>query len=396
MTRGWLKDAVIYQIFIDRFAGYQENTDDMKPEFVGGNLGSIIPKLPYLVDLGINTIWLTPFLKTTDYHGYSTLDLYQVDPHFGTIEDAKGLVAACHKAGIRVLMDFNANHVSNQHPYFVDAQNSSTSSYRNWFYFNPDGSYMMFLDFGTLPKLNLEYRPAREHVIGAAEFWLKELGIDGFRLDHAIGPSDNFWREFNKRVKALNPTAVLIGEATLFGVKRSLLPTLNLPFARWFYYYTKFSPKRLHTPVLKHYVGILDGCLDYTFVRLIQAYAKNNLSLAQIQKRLAGHYRQFPNSFSLPTFLENHDNSRFLHYLHDDYDRLKKALEFQFAIDQPKIIYYGQEVGMSHDESVIINEKHAGDLPSRRKMNWNPNEQERGLLEFYKGLIGRYKMDPGD
>lgn len=392
MSQNWLKDAIIYEIFIDRFAGFDACADDLKPEFVGGNLKAIKDHLPYLVDLGINTIWLTPFLKTTDYHGYSTTDLFSVDPRFGTTVHAKNLVDACHKMGIRVLMDYNANHVSNQHPFFLEAQKELNSPYREWFYFKPDGSYMMFLDFGTLPKLNLEFRPARNHVIEAAEFWIRELGIDGFRLDHVIGPSDGFWTEFGARIKAVNAEAVLLGEATLFNVNPAFLPTIKLPFARWLYYFTKFAPKRLHTPVLKHYVGLLDGCLDYTFVRLMQSYARGEMSLTQVQKRLEAHYRQFPSNFALPSFLENHDNSRYLHYLHNDYDRLKKALEFEFAIDQPKVIYYGQEVGMTHEVDVIVNEKFAGDLPSRRKMNWTPGAKELELREFYKQLIAKSKV----
>ena len=87
----WFKDAIIYHILIDRFAGYKSGKWN-KPVFLGGNIKGIIDKLPYIKELGINTLWISPFYKTSAYHGYHIMDFFQVDPHFGTIKDMKKLI----------------------------------------------------------------------------------------------------------------------------------------------------------------------------------------------------------------------------------------------------------------------------------------------------------------
>lgn len=386
----WLRNAVIYEIFIDRFAGYDESADDLQPHFVGGNLRAIIKRLPYLLDLGIDAIWLTPFFKTTDYHGYSTLDFYQVDPHFGTLADAKALVAACHKQGLRVIMDFNANHTSVDHPFFQEALHHPDSPYRAWYYFGPDNSYLGFLDFTSLPKLNLDHGPARDHVIGAAEYWTRELNVDGFRLDHVVGPHDQFWEVFRQRLRQIKPEIVLIGEAVLFGVKWNNFNTYGIPHARYYNLISHVWPYPFD-PIMKHYVGRFDGCLDYTFHEFMKRFVRGQLSRAQLERRLAKHLAAFPADYALPLFLDNHDTNRFLYFTNQDYQRLKEVLEIEFGLPQPKIMYYGDEVGMTNREQVHVNTGRPADLPARRKMNWKPTAQEQELLEFYKAQIARSK-----
>ncbi len=392
MTNTWLNDAIIYQIFIDRFAGYKAESDDTRPEFCGGNLKAIQEKLPYLTELGITAIWLTPFLRSADYHGYSTLDFYKVDPHFGDLHDLKNLVSACHAQGIRLLMDFTANHVSSQHEFFQAAQNDPDSEYRQWFYFQNNGSYTCFLNFDTLPKLNLDYQPAREHVIGAAEYWLRETGLDGFRLDHVIGPSDSFWKEFRQRIKALNPEAVMLGEAVIFSVHPENLKTLRVPHAWTYYYLPKLLPRRLQTNLLKHYVGMMDGVIDYTFFFLIWRYYQGHLTLHEFRQILDRHYLQFPSDFALAACVENHDADRILYRTKGSETDMKEILRLQFGQNQPQIIYYGSEVGMTHAEKVVINSGWAGDLPARHKMNWEPDKHELEIYDFYKKLIAGKKL----
>ena len=84
----WFKNAIIYHILIDRFAGFTSTDNWDKPMFLGGNIKGIIKKLPYLKDLGIDTIWISPFYKTSAYHGYHITDFYQVDSHFGAEKDS--------------------------------------------------------------------------------------------------------------------------------------------------------------------------------------------------------------------------------------------------------------------------------------------------------------------
>ena len=90
MSTEWFKNSIIYHILIDRFAGCEPNGWD-KPEFLGGNIRGIIDKLDYVKRLGVNTIWISPFYKTSAYHGYHITDFFKVDPHFGSEEDLKEL-----------------------------------------------------------------------------------------------------------------------------------------------------------------------------------------------------------------------------------------------------------------------------------------------------------------
>jgi cyclomaltodextrinase len=385
----WIHNAVIYQIFVDRFAGYDAKASDMEPEFVGGNLRGITEKVDYLRDLGVNAIWLTPFLKAHDYHGYSTVDFMQVDPHFGTLSDLQEMVHTYHQAGMKVVMDFTANHVSVEHEYFKAAQADPTSPYRDWFYFRDDGSYVSFLSFPALPKLNLDNPAVRDYIISVAQYWLSEGKIDGLRLDHVIGASDDFWRHFVGEVKRSHPGAVIIGEAVFSSVTWNHLSTFRFPFPHLYFIWARIYRRSLHDPILRHYAGIFDGCLDYTFFRLAQKLAQEQLDDAGMRTWLRRHYAKFPPEYVLPSFIENHDSSRYLYHVDNDYERLKQALRIQFDQPQPKVIYYGAEVGMTHSEKVVVNSGWAGDLPARRKMNWEPTPKQLELREFYKDLIRR-------
>lgn len=380
----WFKNAIIYHILIDRFAGFKTSNNWEKPEFLGGNIKGIIQSLPYLDKLGINTIWISPFYKTSEYHGYHITDFYQVEPHFGTIKDIKKLIEIIHKNNMYIITDFVPNHCSNKHPYFQDAQQTKNSEYINWFYFKkwPD-KYFCFLKIKQLPKINLDYPNARKYMINNAKHWLS-LGFDGFRLDHCIGPSHNFWKQFTKEIKKIFPNVVLIGEAWMKGVRFNELKTLNLrnKYLKWLF---GDSSDRL----LMEYIGELDGVLDFKFQELINNYiTKGNLSKKEFNYQLKHHYENYPDDYYLPTFLDNHDMNRFLFTSKNNKEKLKKAAEIQFSISQPHIIYYGTEIGMSQNYSIYNFPTH-GDIQARQPMNWKKTDSD--LLLFYKSLIKEKK-----
>ena len=263
----WFKNAIIYHILIDRFARYTNIKNWDKPIFVGGTLKGILEKLPYLQNLGVNTIWISPFYTTSAYHGYHVTDFYQVDPHFGTDEDLSNLIKAVHKSDIHIIADFVPNHCSNEHPFFKDAQQKKNSDYKDWFYFTkwPD-SYLCFLSIRELPKINLENMQAMNHIIDAAKQWLS-YGFDGYRLDHVIGPPHSFWQKFKKEIKKEYPNAILIGEAWMKGIKLNELRTINVrdKFLKWIFGASSDN-------LLKEYVGELDGVLDFRFQEMIKEY----------------------------------------------------------------------------------------------------------------------------
>jgi len=383
---GWFSNSIIYHIFIDRFSGFKSIKNWEKPIFLGGNIRGIIDKLTYLKDLGVNTIWISPFYETSAYHGYHITDFFRVDSHFGTIDDIKKLIQSVHENDMHIIADFVPNHCSKEHPFFKDAQLNKNSPYYDWFYFTkwPD-QYLCFLSVREIPKINLDNPEARRHIIDAAKYWLSN-GFDGFRLDHVIGPKHSFWSQFKEEIKNKYPNAVLIGEAWMMGIKRKELITINIQnkLLKWLFGAASDS-------LFKEYVGELDGVLDFKFQELMKSYiVHNKISTKALKTRLKRHYNNFPDHYFLPTFLDNHDMDRFLFLCRNDKEKLKQAAEIQFSINQPAIIYYGTEVGMMQKQS-IWGLLAYGDLQARQPMNWR--KQDIKLSNFYKKLIQQKKKE---
>jgi cyclomaltodextrinase len=376
----WMKQGAIYHIFIDRFAGFHDTKNWDQPVFLGGTIKGIIDKLPYLRDLGITTLWISPFYTTSAYHGYHITDFYQVDPHFGTRDDIKELIRESHDSNLHIIADFVPNHCSKEHPFFKEAQHDKNSQYYDWFYFTdwPD-HYLCFLSVKDIPKLNLNNPQTQDHIVNAAKYWLS-LGFDGFRLDHVIGPSHTFWEHFTKEIKRQYPHTVLIGEAWMMGIKRHELQTLQVHHK-----FHKWLSGESSDNLFKEYVGTLDGILDFKAQELMKHYIINKtLSENTFRKHLRKHYAQFPEDFLLPTFLDNHDMDRFLYQCGNDKEKLKDAAVVQFSLPQPSIIYYGTETGMTQTTSqrkIPTN----GDLQARAPMNWDAPDKE--LYLFYKKLL---------
>lgn len=203
----WWHSAVIYQIYPRSFA----STNDSGI----GNLEGITSKFPYLVDLGVDAIWLSPFYESpmADF-GYDISNHCDVDPIFGSLEDADALIAAAHEAGLKVVLDYVPNHVSDQHPWFVEARSSRDSHHRDWFVWRdpaPDGGppnnwapafggdsawtldettgqYYLRLFLEQQPDLDWNHPDVVSEMHNVLRFWA-ERGVDGFRADvvHCIG-----------------------------------------------------------------------------------------------------------------------------------------------------------------------------------------------------------------
>ncbi|MBN2422094.1 hypothetical protein JXB41_02615 [Candidatus Woesearchaeota archaeon] len=389
MPVDWFKRAVIYQILIDRFAGYdKEKAKDWdKPVFTGGNIKGIIEKLPYLKELGINTLWISPFYRTSAYHGYHITDFFKVEPEFGTEEDLKSLIKKTHGSGMRIIADFVPNHCSDKHPFFLEAKKDKNSQYYKWFYFKKwPQNYLCFLSVKELPKLNLSCLEARDHIVESAKHWLS-LGLDGFRLDHVIGPKHKFWKFFRKEIKQEFPDAVLIGEAWMRGIKFKELKTINIK-NKYFKWLLGASSDNL----FREYIDELDGVLDFKFQELMSKYiaGQDIPDKGLLLRKLKRHYSKYPDNFFLPSFLDNHDMDRFLFQCGNNNEKFKLAAEIQFSAEQPKIIYYGNETAMSQEKSAWDFQAY-GDLQARQPMKWRNYDNES--LDFYKMLIKNSKSD---
>ena len=226
----WCDKSVFYQIFVDRFhiGKTKKNTDyiDKKwgelPEpkgFFGGDIKGITEKLDYLNDLGINAIYLTPIFQSPSNHKYDTIDYETVDEMFGTNSDLNELVENAHQRGIKILLDAVFNHCSYLCKQFQDVLiKGKQSEYYDWFIIHGDRpdldnmNYECFAACNYMPKWNTNNNEVQNFLLHIAVKWIKEYGIDGWRLDVADEVSHDFWRNFRKAVKNEKPDAIIIGE----------------------------------------------------------------------------------------------------------------------------------------------------------------------------------------
>jgi cyclomaltodextrinase len=183
----WAREAVIYHVFVDRFYPGQ-GRDWLQTEnllgFCGGTLWGLAEKMDYVADLGVTCLWLSPIFPSPTHHGYDATDLYHVEPRLGGDEALHAVVDQAHQRGIRVLLDFVCNHVSNGHPRFLEAQADPASRYRDWFIFDDSQlGYRTYFGVRTMPEINVANPEARTWLIDAARFWLREFDIDGYRLE---------------------------------------------------------------------------------------------------------------------------------------------------------------------------------------------------------------------
>ncbi len=358
----WAHDAVIYQIFVDRFypgRGDDWNTPEDLLGFYGGTLWGVAEKMDYLADLGINCIWLSPIFPSPSHHGYDVTDLTQVEPRLGGDAALRDVVAEAHIKGMRVLLDFVCNHISHEHPIFKDALSNPDSPYRDWFSFDDSEiGYRTFFAVKEMPQVNFADPEARDWMIDAARFWLREFDIDGYRLDYAIGPTPDFWTDFWRACKATKPDCFCFGEI------------IDAP------------------QIQQNYVGRLDGCLDFFVADAIRrTFGFGSWNEDLLERFLERHAAYFDERFVLPTFLDNHDMDRMLFIANGGKQALKRAVEVQMQLPGPPIIYYGTEVGLNHTRSA---QEGGGIHVSRVPMPWG-DEQDKELLEFYRELIAERK-----
>lgn len=339
----------IYHILIDRFSG--NFTEKLNANhFMGGNIQGITSQLDYIKSLGFDTILLSPFWKSANYHGYHATDFYSVDPHFGTVDDLVDLINNVHHRQMKIIGDFVPNHCSIEHPFFVESLNDVNSPYRKWFFFEGQSSkYKYFMQYKELPKFNLDNEDAAQYMIDVAKYWMK-FGLDGYRIDHAIGPSFSFLERLTKQVKSEFPQSFFLGEVWNLGLKRKFYQSValkNRPL--------KYIIGTNQDCLQQDYINVLDGVFDFYLFDLILDVVKKNEKCVGNEKllnRVNKHFSKYPPDFALILFLDNHDMNRFLFYCEQDSARLLDALEFIAGFDRPISIYYGTETLMTNRTSI--------------------------------------------
>ncbi len=366
----WVADAIFYQIFPDRFANGDTSNDPANMQswgadptlygFQGGDLQGIIQGLSYLVDLGVNAIYLNPIFYATTNHRYNTADYFRVDPKLGTMKDFRQLLEEAHRHQIRVILDGVFNHTGRSFFAFQDIlENEQDSSYSDWYHvkefpvdaYGPgkSGSYEAWWGLKELPKLNTDTEAVRRYIYEVARFWL-EQGIDGWRLDVPNEIDDDaFWQEFRTVVKSTNPDAYLVGEI-------------------W-----EVDPRWVgdgHFDGLMHY-PFRDYLLDYAGRGKINGSEFSRLIIDLIQKYPAGQ------EFSQFLTIGNHDTERVFTVCGEEDARVRMVFLLQFAYPGAPVIYYGDEIGLPGGR----------DPDNRRAFPWAEEKWIPGLRSFVKDLI---------
>lgn len=348
----WVRDAVIYQVIVDRFARVAGALPQpgSSTALYGGTLDGVREHLDHVASLGVNTLWLTPVHKSATHHGYDVEDYFTVEPRYGDDAALTALVDAAHARGMRVLLDFVPNHTGRRSSLFQDAiahGGEAAELYRFWQW---PHYYRRFGDGVSMPELDTGNQRVREYLAGAARHWIREYGIDGLRCDHVAGVDPVFWLELRHAVREEKPDALVLGEATG------------------------------HFDWLARYAGRVDAIFDFDFAHMArQTFARGRTTLPEFASWLDAHDGAFP-GLALATLLDNHDMNRFLWMSGGDKRRVKLGATLLMTLPGAPVIYYGTEVGLTQRHDAVIENAEA-----RLPMPWG-DEQDRELLAHFQHL----------
>ncbi|KAF4186752.1 hypothetical protein CNMCM8927_005029 [Aspergillus lentulus] len=381
----WWKNAIIYQVYPASFK--DSNNDGI------GDIPGIISQLDHIASLGVDVVWLCPMYDSPQHDmGYDVSDYEKVYPPYGTVEDMETLIDACHRRGLRIILDLVVNHTSHEHRWFKESRSSKDSPKRDWYIWRPakydatgdrkppnnwrsvfGGSawewdqttqeYYLHLFLAEQPDLNWENPEVRQAVYASAmEFWLKK-GVDGFRVDTVnmyskdpsypdapiVNPKSDtqvafslfcngpriheYLREMNEVLAKYD--AMTVGELpethTLEGVLR----------------YVSAAEKQLNM-VFSFDVVDLGLGKDYKFLTTPRGWTLPDLKAAikRTQDILKG------TDGWTTVFIENHDQGRSVSRFGSDRTpelretSAKMLAMFQCTLSGTQFIYQGQEIGM--------------------------------------------------
>jgi alpha-amylase len=402
----WWNDTVFYQILVRSF--YDSDGDGI------GDFNGIIEKLDYLndgdpktdSDLGITGLWLMPITPSPSYHGYDVTDYKDVNPEYGTMEDFERLIEECHKRGIVVIIDWEINHSSTRHPWFIAAQDPE-SEYHDWYVWSEErpnykgpwgqdvwhlsptnGLYYYGIFWDGMPDLNYGNPDVNDAMLDAVDFWIAEKNVDGIRIDaaaHLIEDGQNqkhteathaWFQDFHQWFRATDADALAIGEVWDSSIYASRYVT--------------------------------DQGLDMVFNFDLAGKFMQAASTRYGYTALSGletELTYFPD-FQMGTFLANHDMARAMTNFREEVGKAKSAASMLLTSPGVPFIYYGEEIGMSGgkpDENIRSpmqwdDSKYAGftsaafpwRLPQNDYTEKNVQMQEQdpeSLLNHYRTLI---------
>ena len=424
-NQGIAQDDVIYLIMPDRFADGDPTNDEpaeapgthdrANPRaYHGGDLRGIREHLPYLKDLGVTALWLTPILKNgaaQDYHGYGAVDMYAVDQHLGTIGDYQQLVAEAHKQGLKIVFDFVANHVGPKHPWVADlplrdwlhgtAQThlDSSAALPTDFYGQAEKKgpehdpFETLMDphaparlsrsltdgwfFNVLPDLNTENPLVTQYLLQDSIWWAELSGLDGYRLDTFPYVPRKFWADWHASLHRLYPNLTTIGE--VFHPD----PTVTSFFV---------GGQRRFDGLDSGVNTIFDYPLHFALRDVLLRDAPVG-SIAEVLRRdsLYLHPEQ------LVTFFANHDVPRLAGADGGSASKLKLAFGLTLTLRGIPELYYGDEIAMPGGGDPDNRRDFPGGWPGDPKNAFTPDgrsPEQQALFTYVRTLLNLRRQHP--
>jgi len=365
----WVQDSVFYQIFPDRFSNGHPANDpksvvpwDSKPtnkSFHGGDIKGIIDRMYYLLDLGVNAIYLNPIFLSPSNHRYNAVDYFQIDPKLGTKVEFLTFLDIAHRNEMKVILDGVFNHCGRGFFAFNDIlENQDESPYVDWFHitkfpvdaYSPGDSttYEAWWRYKSLPKFNTSNPDVQKYILKVARYWI-ENGIDGWRLDvpNEID-DDDFWLRFRNDVKSANPNAYLVGEI-------------------W-----DGDPRWVGE---EHFDGLMNYPLRTMIINLLSGKSSVQKFIKDYQKWQNTYPEE--NLFAMYNLLGSHDTERFLTMLDGNQTKAKLGYLIQFTVCGSPAIYYGDEIGFLGE----------GDPDCRHAFEWDETKWNTLLRDWIKKLV---------
>jgi glycosidase len=409
--QGFSTDDVIYLVMPDRFSdGDAANNDPPqsrglfdrtnKFRYHGGDFQGIINRLPYLKDLGVTALWLTPWYDnvnhpdeiekkengtTTGFHGYGAIDFYGVEEHFGTLVKLRELVEEAHKQGIKIIQDEVANHTGPYHPWVEDSPTPTwyngtrarhlKNVFQTWMLHDPRAEEKSrretmegwFLDF--LPDLNQHDEEVRRYLIQNTLWWIGTTGLDGIRQDTWQYVPNDFWREWTAAIKREYANFRVVGE-----VKDG--DPVHVSFFQGGH--VRFD-------------GVdsgLDTLLDFPlFYQIRHAFAEGK-NLDEVPKLLAKDYI-YNDPDVLVTLLGDHDDKRFMSEPGATITGLKLAHTLLLTTRGTPQLYYGDEIGMTGTDEPTTRQDFPGGFPGDSRNAFTKSGRsldEQDLFEHVRRL----------
>ncbi|MFW5713920.1 MAG: glycoside hydrolase family 13 protein [Brevefilum sp.] len=353
-TPDWVKNAIFYQIFPDRFSRSDsiEKPTHIEPwdapltryGFKGGDLLGVYEKLDYLQDLGINAIYFNPIFMSAANHRYHTYDYYQVDPILGGNDVFFFLLEEAHRRNMHIVLDGVFNHASRGFFQFNHIrENGEKSPYLDGFRvygfpmnaYQGKPNYSCWWNLPALPQFNTDNPQVRQFLFEVAKHWIQR-GVDGWRLDVPFEIEDeSFWRQFRTATKLPNSDAYLVGE----------IPSEAQEWLQGDMFDGVMNYQFTAACVGFFGAGSRDETMISGMMGLPEVPSLDAAGFARRTKELLEIYPR-QNTLAQLNLMDSHDMPRFLSMVSGNRNAFRLATLFQMTYPGAPCIYYGNEIGM--------------------------------------------------